>query len=198
MIRLKNRIVIAGTLVVPAITALLLMLNSPFASGGPKLVRGGSSAAEGWRDTTVGEPITYGGMVPCVDKGSVTVTKIAFTRSSNLVVTGWGSRPNPFEHGGHQLGGEKITATAAGFQTGPRQLVDLCGVMTSTGNPARNDYECAVEFHRVAPATGWSYGLTVTYHSGGRTHTAHWPLSYVMCGNTAPSYPSENMSTLCH
>ena len=197
MNRLASRSAVTGTLIV-VLTAVLLLVSPHLASGSSKLVWGGSSEAEGWHDTGVGQEITYGGLDPCVNKGSVTVTNIAFTTGNNLVVTGWGSRPNPFEHGGHQLGGEKVTLVQAGFQTGSRKLANLCSARDNgTEETIKNDYEFAIQFRRPAAATGWSYGLTVTYRSGGKTHHTRWPISYVMCGNTTPSYPSTTMAELC-
>lgn len=197
MTRVTARSMVTGALLIPVAIALIVVLYSPFDGSAPKLVWGGASDAEGWRGTTVGQSISYGGMNPCVDKGSATVTKIAFDRSNNLEVTGWGSRPNPFEHGGHQLGGEKVTLAQAGFQTGPRRLANLCSRRTIDNSP-NNDYEFAVEFRRTGAATGWSFGLMVTYRSGGRSHTSRWPLSYVMCGDTSPVFPSRTMYDLCN
>jgi hypothetical protein len=169
------------------------------ASATPKLAWGTAWVNNSKRVNTQGAPYTFGDMNPCVSKNSATVVKIAATQSSGMALTAWGSRPNPADHGvSGSVGGESSTVTQAGYRTGSRQVVNLCSNRTTAGDKIASDYEFAVELHRTGAATGWVYGLTVTYRSGGSTHTAQLPLRYILCGNTSPQYPTSSMVDMCN
>jgi hypothetical protein len=188
---------VVGVVVVGLAVVALLVARAILAAPAPKLIWGGGEMSAG-SPNVAGAPYTFGDMDPCVNRGSVTVTKITSTQSAGVEVSAWGGRPNPFEHGvsriGAEDGGGKIaTVVQAGFQTGPRVVHNLC----SGRADEKDGYEFAIELRRTGAATGWAHGLTVTYRSRGGTHTLHLPLNYVQCGNTKPSYPDPRMAGLC-
>jgi hypothetical protein len=187
-----------GMLLVLGIALGAFAVTTVTASAAPKLVWGGSWENNSKGVNVQGAPYTFTDLNPCVSKDSVTVVKIAPTRSSGIALTAWGSRLNPADHGVPNEGGrESATVVQAGFQNGPRRVVNLCSNRMATGDKIANDYEFAIELHRTGAATGWVYGLTVTYHSGGGTHTVQWPEGYILCGNTSPRYPSSTMNGMC-
>ena len=198
-----GRAAIVAALSAMVIGVLLVAARTVTLSNAPKLIWGGGWMNAGYGSAVTGVPYTYGDLNPCVNKGSVTVLKITPTRSAGITLDGWGSRPNPFDHGvthiGAEDGGNKVaTVTEAGFHVGPRRVVNLCTDRSTTRDKYPNDFEFAVELRRTGAATGWAYGLTVTYRSGGGTHTAQWPMGYVLCGNTSPTYPTKTMDGLCN
>ena len=180
-----------------AVTLLVVPVLSACGSGpaAPKLVWG----ADHWNGSgnhypgPVSTPFTFGAMDPCVTSGSVTVIGFAFTTSSGLVLTGWGSRPNPFIIGKNMQGGTSRRLVNTGFTVGPATIDDSCDV---EGAPVGDEF--AIEMYRTSAATGWANGLTVSYRSGTskKVRTSYWDLGFALCGNTVP--PDDRLANLCH
>jgi len=129
-------------------------------------------------------PVTYGMLVLCVSSGPVTVTAItAGTVYGDVVIQGWGHRPNPMATGGAAVGAAFSTLAALGFNSDPVSVSGTC--------PTRDHYlgadaapELAVQLGRTGSRGGWIDGLSVTYRSeDGQLRHLFVPWQVGMCGS---------------
>lgn len=165
------------------VLAALAMLVSCSRSG-PELRWPSDSggAGAGIDHTTPDKPYTFGSVLVCrtAGPGTVWITAVApIAPSHGLAVTGFATRPNPYDNGGEGFGEAQkpVSSVIPHRQT---SVTGVCGAPGSGVTPSAT--ELLVEYTKPADTTASDRGLLVSYKTSvGTKGTLGIPFTVALC-----------------